>query len=126
MFIKKIISSAVQLLKRYSGFLTIPVYAAIIILSLIPGNIQGISNYDKIEHFTAYFILSFLCSYSFRNRILFFIILNIAMGLIIEYIQSFIPGRDMSAFDAIANSLGILSGYIIFMIVIKFETPGKN
>ncbi|MBN1500932.1 MAG: VanZ family protein [Spirochaetes bacterium] len=105
--------------KKYSRYITFFTYALILFLSLIPSSIQGPENADKIGHFCAYAVLSFLCSFSFRNRKILFIAINIILGITIEFIQSFVPGRTMSFFDALANTLGIFTGFMLFKIFIK-------
>lgn len=87
----------------------------ILILSAIPLTTNAQINYlDKIEHiiaFILYFIFSF---YSFpKLNIIFHILLGILFGLLIEIIQSFVPFREFSVFDLIADIVGLITGYII-------------
>jgi VanZ family protein len=74
--------------------------------------------WDKAVHFTAYFILSALVVAAFRARkkALLAMLGLIAMGAALEVIQGMI-GRDMSARDELANSLGVIAGAIVVWTV---------
>jgi VanZ family protein len=67
--------------------------------------------WDKAVHFIAYFILSALAVAALRARkqALLAMLALIAMGAALEVIQGMI-GRDMSARDELANSLGVIAG----------------
>jgi VanZ family protein len=39
--------------------------------------------------------------------------LLLAFGMLIEIVQAFIPGRDFSGFDVIADSVGITIGIVV-------------
>ncbi len=92
---------------------------AITVLSLLPPKSGiAIGNYDKINHFLAYAILSLnfgFISYKIRSYFIGIPFL-IAYGLLIEFFQGFVPGRDSSFYDALANSLGVFSGFFIFRL----------
>ncbi len=121
MKIQKIFSSLFFLLEKISKFLTAVVYAVIIFFSLIPSGIPSYNNSDKVGHYLAYAALGFICSFTFRNKIFLFMIVNFCMSCSIEVIQHFIPGRSMSVFDELANVTGLLTGYLIYRLTIKFE-----
>jgi VanZ family protein len=84
---------------------------------LPPKSTINLGNQDKISHYIAYFFLTInaLLITQKRKHILA-IFLVILYGIIIECLQSFIPGRFPSYNDIIANSLGTLSGLIIILI----------
>jgi len=42
------------------------------------------------------------------------IVLLLAFGMQIEIVQSFIPGRDFSGFDVVADSVGIVIGIVVY------------
>jgi|LakMenEpi03Aug12_release.lakeMendotaPanAssembly.Ray.scaffolds.fasta_scaffold302877_3 VanZ family protein len=72
--------------------------------------------YSWITHFFAYGVLLFLIQASTRKNsrpryCLYF--LAFVHGGVCEYLQGFIPGRWPSLGDMIANSLGLILGYII-------------
>lgn len=67
---------------------------------------------DKVIHASAYFALAMLPSIFFkqgRSRLLA-ILAMIALGGGIEIAQRYIPGRDASALDFVANCLGVAAG----------------
>jgi VanZ family protein len=43
----------------------------------------------------------------------------ISYGFLMELLQGFVPGRDPSGLDMIANSSGILVGLVIFLLFKK-------
>lgn len=94
------------------------VYAAgIVIVSLLPaGAGVGLWNLDKVGHFLAYAGLGLLVSLSFERagaRVAA-LIGAIALGALLEWGQSFVPGRQMSLADEIVNALGVVTGALIF------------
>lgn len=89
----------------------------IIFVSVIPMNQNmPVQNGDKVGHFLAYTGLALLVCLAFpkRNEQIVALVLALGLGFSLEWIQSFIPGRDMSAWDGLANSLGILTGIILY------------
>lgn len=74
--------------------------------------------WDKALHFTAYFVLSALAVAALRARrpALWAMLGLIAMGGALEILQGLI-GRDMSAYDELANTLGVVAGAAIVWIV---------
>ena len=75
---------------------------------------------DKISHIAAFFVLALLADFSFpdtklnHTKILFLLF----YGLSIEFIQYFIPYREFSFLDLIADAGGIIS-YGLSMPVLK-------
>ena len=66
---------------------------------------------DKVLHFVAFFILSFLLDRSTKQPLISYkalIICLITFALSIEIIQSFLPSRSAELFDLVADLLGIL------------------
>jgi len=78
-------------------------------------------HFDKLVHFTAYFTMSLLPTiYLKRNRLLFSCLaFLIFISVIIEVIQTHIPGRMGSTYDAITNIAGIVIGFLIGKIFIN-------
>lgn len=75
------------------------------------------SMWDKANHFTAFFTLYILLSFSFKNlNIVAKSIILVAFGVQIEIVQSFIDGRSASLFDVVADSIGILIGVVFYKI----------
>jgi VanZ family protein len=96
------------------------VFTGIAILSLLPPkSIEKIGEHDKINHFIAYAVLSLNVGVVLKKlkTYVFFLPLIIAYGLLLEYLQGFVPGRQPSWLDALANSMGVLFGLILMFLV---------
>ncbi|QEN04867.1 hypothetical protein EW093_09170 [Thiospirochaeta perfilievii] len=93
-------------------------YIAILYLSLKTpsGKPPIINNIDKLYHFIAYGTLGFTICFSILNKRISYVILvfSLIFGLTIEYIQGTLPYRDMSIADGISNTLGLISGTILY------------
>jgi VanZ family protein len=86
----------------------------------------GIS--DKIEHFSAFFILAVLINLTliyqrksyllFRYAIIATIIITLSYGAIDEIHQLFIPGRSADFRDWLADSSGVIMG-VFFLNLLK-------
>lgn len=93
--------------------------STITILSLVPPK-SGVemANNDKLYHFAAYAILSFNFCFILIQKLHFLvgIFLLIFYGILIEFFQGFVPGRNPSFYDALANSVGVLIGFLLFKL----------
>ena len=77
--------------------------------------------WDYLEHFTFYFILTFLyilwrrdLNYSIRTaELILFFVAGFIFCWLTEYIQIFIPGRSFNIMDMIYNIAGIFLGILI-------------
>lgn len=79
-------------------------------VSLQPAGETSIGPYDKLAHFVTYgffAVLAYRVNLSGRGYI-FLCIGIVAYSGLLEVGQSFVPGRDMSALDMLANTLGVL------------------
>ena len=80
-----------------------------------PTSFQVYSN-DKISHTFAYAILSLNTLIVFQRWPLWLLILTmIFFGTFLEFGQAFIPGREPSVWDALANTTGVILGIVIYM-----------
>ncbi|WP_163718453.1 VanZ family protein [Mangrovibacterium lignilyticum] len=96
----------------------------IFVLCLMPATdlpkAEGIPNLDKIVHFTLYFVLTlsaFTTLKLMKTRINTILILSgfFSLGLLIEILQFILPfNRSFSVYDLIANSIGFISGWIVY------------
>ena len=97
---------------------------AITLLSLLPPK-SGIElgKSDKLNHFLAYAILSLNFGFISTKIRSYFIGIPflIAYGLLIEFFQGFVPGRDPSFYDTLANSVGVFLGFFIFRFNMIFS-----
>jgi VanZ family protein len=95
------------------------VFIGIAILSLLPPkSIEKIGEHDKINHFIAYSVLSLNFGLVIKKlkTHLFFLPLLIAYGMLLEFCQGFVPGREPSWLDALANTTGVMIGFILALI----------
>ncbi len=83
---------------------------------------------DKMEHFIAFFLLSFLlnrASSTMAHRIRNVMAL-LAFGIIIECIQYFIPNRSTSFYDVLADFIGIMMFQFSFSVYLYFKGRKKG
>jgi VanZ family protein len=81
-------------------------------------DIDIVSHQDKMVHFVQYFILAFLTFLALvrgtrrepRWQLHVTIIAVFAYGVSLEVLQVVVPGREMSAYDVIANAAGAIVG----------------
>jgi VanZ family protein len=77
---------------------------------------------DKLAHFAEYFILGLLLFRSVRWDISespwatfgFLVSVAVTIGALNEFCQSFVPGRDMSIGDWVADAVGAAAGVALF------------
>ncbi|MDP2174189.1 MAG: VanZ family protein [Candidatus Cloacimonadaceae bacterium] len=110
--------------KRLSLILAILWYAGIWTVSSIPAeDIPSVKiiSIDKLMHISVYFILALMVNRVFSNyslskkyALLIYLAMLVSAGLD-EYHQYYIPGRSVSVYDFIANSIGLLSGMFIYL-----------
>ena len=115
---------------KNNGFLFsfVSVCIGIGILSLIPPS-SGIElgDHDKWNHLTAYTVLALNWSLLKTNQKVYWIgiIACFLYGLLLEYLQGFVPGRESSLMDALANTGGIVIGSAIGHII-KFYKSNQH
>lgn len=115
--------------KVFFGILLIVYSVVVFIFSSRPE--VGIGQYfygqDKVMHFFAYGIHAFLCMAALSDKILFLklfhyflaLALSITYGIFNEIYQYFIPEREFSWGDILANSLGIMTFLILVYIFLN-------
>jgi VanZ family protein len=98
----------------------------VLVLTLMPG--EAIPNVpifgiDKLVHFFIFGTLNLLMLIAFKKqetkeylKICFFS--SIGYGILIEFIQPFVPGRTFSIYDMIANTIGVILGYAFFRLLL--------
>ncbi len=75
------------------------------------------SMWDKANHFAAFFTLYILLSLAFKDlAIAYKISLLLGFGMLIEIVQYFIPGREFSFLDVVADSIGIFIGIMFYQL----------
>lgn len=92
---------------------------AIAVLALMPAKEVPITtSWDKLDHWLAFFTLSFLANHSFPQRSYWRVIAValVAYGIGIEIAQWITPDRDADPMDVIADSIGIIIyGAVLFV-----------
>lgn len=114
--------------------LTICYMAVLYYSSSISGTrLPGLPNaYDKLIHFLVYTILAFLiyCSLARSGIRRYLLILSflfaVIYGITDEIHQLYVPFRDASIGDVIANSLGALCGSYLASKLISSGISGRN
>ena len=95
----------------------------VLVLSVTPavGIQTSFSFSDKVAHFAAFFVLSFLflLAYRFSNPILTSLLFLSLFGLGIEVIQYFLPYRSFNLFDFVADILGVLFGAVLYRVFLR-------
>lgn len=85
----------------------------------------GISHIDLVAHTFFYSMFAILLGRAFElrgknNKVKFaflVVLVSTLFGLFIEWYQSYIPGRDASVLDGIANLGGAIIGVFIYLLV---------
>jgi VanZ family protein len=95
---------------------------AVVVLSLIPVEVDLGENRDKLAHFLAYGSLSFWFGVLFRGRArqLGIAIAFAAMGVGLEFLQGLTDYRTFETADMIANAVGAALGWGLA------QTPLRN
>jgi VanZ family protein len=102
----------------------------LVILTSVPLSNAAKSGYiDKIQHFGAYGLLTFILYFAiyFQNQILIFkkhttfftMFFAFTFGLLNEIHQLFIPTRTFSKFDLLANLLGSILMVIVINLTLR-------
>jgi len=103
------------LLGRIARILFLLATLVVWVLSLLPApDLPNAGISDKLEHVIAYFVLATLGSLAFRGRrnaFLLFVLLCV-MGVAIELLQNFSPGRSPELADAVADGIGAAAGVV--------------
>ena len=110
----------------------------LLVLTTLPGkDLPKTGINDKIEHFSAYFLLGFLLSLAllFQNKFLrikknFALFTGFIIGLyaaLDELHQLFVPGRDCDIFDWTADMIGASIGILLVIFLLKiFQYDQKS
>ena len=86
--------------------------AAALVLSLIPPFMNEAGHTDKIVHMTGYAVLMFWWAQIVVRRRWRLAVAVVLFGAAIELLQGLTPDRDPDVLDALANSGGVLLGWL--------------
>jgi hypothetical protein len=105
----------------------------VVIGELLPGRsplLRWVGSFgvnDKIEHFTAYLVLAAIPALGFEPRSGVFAALSmIALGVLLDEAQKFIPGRSFEFADIAANAVGVLTGLGIAWMTRSLLAPSRS
>lgn len=73
------------------------------------------TGWDKSNHMLAFFTLAFVMRLGFRGHWSLTALSLLGYGVLIELVQSMVPGREADAMDVLADSLGLLPGLLLAM-----------
>ena len=101
---------------RYFKILLLICLFSIEYLATTTREIEMVSGmWDKSNHFTAFFVLYILLSFSYMSMKIYMKILWLMVfALQIEIVQYFIEGRFFSLLDVVADFIGVIIGVLIF------------
>ena len=102
-------------MKRVALLLGLIMVVGVFIVCLMPLQIKTVENGDKIQHFLAYGGLMLWFGFWFPSRLRLWLVLFIAMGILIEFLQGLTPYRSFSVADMLANSIGALLLYAVLV-----------
>ena len=84
---------------------------------------------DKVGHFIGYGILSLntFLVFGFRSRLqtTFILLFLIGWGVLMEGLQGFVPGREVSGLDIVANSIGVAIGTALYFVQKRVQSRAK-
>lgn len=98
----------------------------VIVTSLLPSyGVPSTWPIDKVIHFLVYAGMAVLALFSFDAgpARLVALVAAVGLGALLEWGQSFVPGRDMSWLDELVNALGVAVGAVIFRFYERVLRP---
>lgn len=85
---------------------------------------------DKIGHFIGYGVLSLntFLVYGFQSlrKTLGLLLGLLGLGALMEFLQGFVPQREVSGLDMLANATGVLLGTLGYWSHKKFQSSKKR
>ena len=81
----------------------------------------SLRNSPSLGHFLCYALLSFSLAGVFSGRRKFLApLVALGFGMLMEFVQAFIPSRDASVLDVGFNFLGVCLGFGVYLVWEKF------
>lgn len=110
----------IKCLKTTQFWLCVLATAYLSVTTKPPGAMVLVS--DKLVHLVGYFFLLFSCEIAYPRqnlRIKFLFIFG--FSLLLEIIQYFVPNRQLSLLDILANLIGIAFGALLVFAYKRFD-----
>lgn len=114
--------SSLKLIRRLANAAFGIGVALVIYLSLAPGqDLPNVQMSDKWGHIIAYAMLMIAFGVGAPNwrRCVAGAGAIIVLGVALEGLQSFVPGRDPSLLDAVVNTIGVLVGFCLAVVIVR-------
>lgn len=114
--------SILQVFERHRWLASLLWAVAIFIISSIPKldtAITRLEGCDKVAHFVEYFILGWALRYWSRGGSRGFLVGGVAFAAFDELHQRYVPGREMSLWDFVADAAGVVAGFLITGAIYK-------
>ncbi len=89
------------------------------------------SGLDKVVHGGVYMILGLSLAWG-RTRtasgvsVAVLIVMGVVYGALVEWYQTFVPGREAELMDGLANAIGVLVGYVLFTRFMPYSREGDR
>ncbi len=102
----------------------------VVLLSVMPqDSLAPVPTWDKLNHVAAYLALALSGMIGFRRRAASVRILLglFALGIGLEGVQAFLPSREASVADVVANGIGVLVGGAVALVIdrrLRSPEPG--
>lgn len=105
-------------------------FLGIVYLSLkSPNGGVNVQLNDKVGHFIGYGVLSLntFLVFGFRTRLQTTLILLflIGWGVLMEWLQGYVPGREVSGLDIVANTIGVAIGTALYFVWKRVQSKAK-
>ncbi len=112
--------------------LTVIYMIVVLIFSVFtpPRGVDTFTGLDKVLHFLLYGLMGLLWVRVFLTRrthgfgggrprgvALKALAITFLYGLIIEFVQNFLPAREASLYDALANGAGAIAGVLLYSLI---------
>jgi len=101
-------------MKKLAKVVFIAYTLLIIVLALLPLQVQTTEGGDKLQHWTAFFLWAILFRYSFKESYWGIFFYSLFLGAFIEIAQYFLPYRTAEYGDFTADLFGALCGMFIY------------
>ncbi len=106
--------------------------AVLFLLSELPPDAGGgpFPINDKVLHLAAYLVLGGALAWggwrAGRPKAWLLWLLGLSYGVLDEWHQAFVPGRDPSFGDVIADGVGVMVGVLLFRLVLRSPRTGPH
>jgi VanZ family protein len=102
----------------------------IVVLSLLPAtDLPDLGLSDKLEHAAAYGLVAALGALGWAGHARARVVLSaslVGLGIALELLQSFVPGRTTDPVDALANLAGTLLGVGVVAAMTRFAARASR